>query len=277
MGQVNEMRYESLDVVGLVPAAGRGNRIAPSPCSKELYPIGFRRDERSGEPRVRVASHHLFDKMREAGVATAYVILRDGKWDIPAYFGEGKMVGIHLAYLVVKDSRGPPDSLDRAFPFVSGKPVAFGFPDILFGPDDVFERLLTRMAEANTDAVLGLYPAHDCRVMDMVDIHSDGRVRSIVLKPPSTDLRYTWLCAVWTPLFTECMHEFVASQVTDEGHDKIAQRNMDAQGDLPVGAVIAAAIERGLRISSVVFPDGTYIDIGTPCDLVRAVTTFHSL
>ena len=259
------MKYGSLDVVGLVPAAGRGNRIAPSPCSKELYPIGFRRDERSGEPRVRVASHHLFDKMRKAGVATAYVILRDGKWDIPAYFGEGKMVGIHLAYLVVKDSRGPPDSLDRAFPFVSGKPVAFGFPDILFGPDDVFERLLTRMAEANTDAVLGLYPAHDCRVMDMVDIDSDGRVRSIVLKPPSTDLRYTWLCAVWTPLFTECMHEFVASELAN-GHrqDKIARRRMDAQGDLPVGAVIAAAIEKGLRISSIVFPDGTYIDIGTP-------------
>jgi dTDP-glucose pyrophosphorylase len=273
---VNEIRYKSLDVVGLVPAAGRGNRIAPLPCSKELYPIGFRRDEQSGQQRVKVASHHLFEKMRKAGVTTAYVILRDGKWDIPAYFGDGKMIGMRLAYLVVNDSRGPPDTLDRAFSFVNNRLVAFGFPDILFDHDDVFERLLTRLAETNADAVLGLYPAHDCRVMDMVDIDSDGRVRSIVLKPPSTDLRYTWLCAVWTPLFTGFMHEFVASALTDEGRDRIAQRSMDAQGDLPVGAVIAAAIERGLRIESVAFPDGTYIDIGTPGDLVRAVTTLHS-
>jgi dTDP-glucose pyrophosphorylase len=270
------MRNESADVVGLVPAAGRGNRIAPLPCSKELYPIGFRRDEQSGEPRVKVASHHLFEKLSKAGVTTAYVILRDGKWDIPAYFGDGRMMGIDLAYLVVRDSRGPPDSLDRAFPFVNGKPVAFGFPDILFGPDDVFVRLLARMAEGNADAVLGLYPAHDCRVMDMVDIESGGRVRSIVLKPPSTDLRYTWLCAVWAPQFTEYMHEFVASKLADEVRDGIGQRNIDAQGDLPVGAVIAAAIGRGLRIASVTFPDQTYIDIGTPGDLVRAVTTSYT-
>ena len=265
-----------MNVVGLVPAAGRGNRIAPLPCSKELFPIGFRLDEESGEPRVRVASHHLFEKMRKAGVTTAYVILRDGKWDIPAYFGDGKIIGMDLAYLVVKDSRGAPDSLNRAFPFVKASPVAFGFPDILFGPDDVFERLFTRLAEGNTDAVLGLYPAHDCRVMDMLDIDSGGQVRAIVLKPSSTDLRYTWLCAVWTPLFTECMREFVASELPVEDHEKIRRRSMDAQGDLPVGAVIAAAIERGLRIAGIAFPGESYIDIGTPDDLVRAVTTVHT-
>ena len=66
-----------------------------------------------------VASHHLFDKMRKAGVTTAYVILRDGKRDIPAYFGDGKMVGMDIRVSVVKDSRGPPESLNRAFPFVN--------------------------------------------------------------------------------------------------------------------------------------------------------------
>ncbi len=269
------MKHKSLDVVGLVPAAGRGNRIAPLPCSKELYPIGFRRDEQSGEPRVKVASHHLFDKMRQAGITTAYVILRNGKWDIPAYFGDGTMVGIQLAYLVIDDSQGPPDTLDRAFSFVSGRSVAFGFPDILFGPDDVFERLLERLAEADADVALGLYPAHDCRVMDMVDMDRHGQVRSMILKPPSTDLRYAWLCAVWGPLFTEFMHEFVASELANEHHeDRIVRRRMDAQGDLPVGAVIAAAIEKGLRVTGTAFPDANYIDIGTPDDLVRAVTTF---
>jgi hypothetical protein len=33
------------EVVGLVPAGGLGTRTSPLPCSKELYPIGFMRQE----------------------------------------------------------------------------------------------------------------------------------------------------------------------------------------------------------------------------------------
>src|SRR5215217_2645224 len=96
------------DVVGLVAAAGRAKRIAPLPCSKELYPIGFRRDERSGECRPKVASHYLLEKFRRAGIERTYVVLRDGKWDIPAYFTDGGLVGLDLAYVVVSESLGPP-------------------------------------------------------------------------------------------------------------------------------------------------------------------------
>ena len=260
---------ERRDVVGHVPAAGRGNRIAPLPCSKEIYPIGFRRDGPNGEPRARAASHHLFDKMQRAGIETAYIVLRNGKWDIPAYFGDGQIVGMRLAYLVIEESQGPPDTLDRAFAFVRGKHVAFGFPDILFGPDDVFTRLMA--TSGNPDVVLGLFPAHDCRAMDMVDVDPQGLVRSMVLKPPSTHRRYTWLCAVWNPVFTEFMHDFVESELASRPNDVAAHRAKDAQGDLPVGAVMAAAVDKGLTVMGVVFPEHSYIDIGTPSDLVRAV------
>jgi glucose-1-phosphate thymidylyltransferase len=256
-------------IIGLIPAAGRGNRIAPLPCSKEILPVGFRRDDVTGEPRVMVASHHLFDKLRHAGITRALIVLRNGKWDIPAYLGDGAMVGMSLAYLVIEGSEGPPDTLDRAFPFVDGSAVAFAFPDILFGPDDVFARLREDLADPDVDAVLGLYPAHDCRVMDMVDLDQQGRVRSLILKPQTTELTYTWLCAIWRPRFTGFMHEFVAAERAAPGR---ARRRADAQGDLPVGAVIAAALGEGLRIVGRVFAGQTYIDIGTPSALVQAVT-----
>jgi len=265
------MHDGNLDVVGLVPAAGRGNRIAPLPCSKELYPIGFRRDEQSGDLRARVASHHLFEKFREAGVLRAYVILRNGKWDIPAYFGDGQMVGINVAYLAITDSLGPPDTLDRTYHFVEGKSVAVAFPDILFGPDDVFARLLARLRDTRADLVLGMYPAHDVRVLDMIDVDSEGRVRAIVLKPTSSDLRYTWLCAVWNPAFTRFMHTFLEHERAKADPDRLAYRSIDAQGDLPVGAVIKAAIEKGLHVQGLAFPNERYIDIGTPENLMEAV------
>jgi glucose-1-phosphate thymidylyltransferase len=121
-----------------VPAAGSGKRIAPLSCSKELFPIGFQRSEGNSEPRVKVVSHYVLEKMKIAGITTAYIVLREGKWDIPAYFGDGTKLDMHLAYVVISDSCGPPDTLDRAYPFVQNKLIAFGFPDILFGPDDVF-------------------------------------------------------------------------------------------------------------------------------------------
>jgi glucose-1-phosphate thymidylyltransferase len=266
---------QATDVVGLVPAAGTGKRIAPLPCSKELFPIGFAMAGENTEPQPKVVSQYLLEKYRQAGVRKAIVILREGKWDIPAYFGDGSRLDMDLAYVVIADSCGPPDTLDRAYPFVRGKVVTFGFPDIMFGPESVYSVLLDKQVADGLDLALGLYVAHDCRRMDMVDFDATGRIRSMVLKPDQSELRYAWLCGVWTPVFTDFLHEYLASSRRNRNLDQLRDRKIDAQGDLPVGAVIQAAIKEGLRVGGVPFPDEKYIDIGTPDDLVEAVVRFR--
>ena len=111
-----------------IPAAGGGTRIAPIPGSKEVFPIGFA-DTDSDEPKVKVVSQYLFDRMASAGVRQGIIVLRVGKWDIPAYFGEGGLSAMRLAYVVVGETLGPPDTLDRAYAFVRRNVVAFGFPE----------------------------------------------------------------------------------------------------------------------------------------------------
>jgi len=261
-------------VVGLVPAAGSGKRIAPLPCSKELFPIGVKPTKDKSEARAKVVSHYLLESFRIAGITTAYIVLREGKWDIPAYFGDGAMLDMHLAYLAISDSCGPPDTLDRAYPFVQNKFIAFGFPDILVTPDDVYIQLLERQMSTNADLVLGLYPARDPRLMDMIRVDTEGRVTELVLKPPQTDLRYGWICAVWAPTFTQFLHHFVLSDEARQ-YQREGGRQIDPQGDLPVGAVIQAAIRKGVRVDGVTFPEGTYLDIGTPDDLVKAMQLYR--
>ena len=258
--------------MGLVPAAGSARRLGSLPCSKEIYPIGSQRDA-AGRPRPLVVSQHLFEKFRRAGATTAFVILREGKWDIPAYFGDGTAVGVDLAYMVIPGSIGPPDTIDRGVPFISDSTIAFGFPDILFGPDDVFERLLARMGETGADVMLGLYSAHDVREMDMIDVDRDGLVRSVVLKPSSSQLRYGWICGTWTPAFTRFMHDFLKQEPNKTADGDSARRRVDAQGNLPMGAVIKAAVEHGLQVYGVEFPSESYLDIGTPTHLMQAVRT----
>ena len=167
---------DTREVVGLVPAGGQATRIAPLPCSKELYPVGFRSGEEGRGVQTKVVSHYLLEKMRFAGIAKAYIVLRAGKWDIPGYFGDGLLLNMHLAYLIMRSPLGVPYTLDQAYPFVKDAIVAMGFPDILFRPDDIFVQLLSRQQTADADVLLGLFPTDSPESEEMVDMDDKGRV-----------------------------------------------------------------------------------------------------
>ena len=103
---MDKLTKNDKEVIGLIPAGGQATRITPLPCSKELYPIGFRQVDEDGGLRPKVVCHYLLEKMRLAGATKAYVILGNGKWDIPAYLGDGTLFNMHLAYLIISQSQG---------------------------------------------------------------------------------------------------------------------------------------------------------------------------
>jgi len=249
------------ETVGLIPAAGRASRISPLPCSKELFPVGFRVDPDSQSARPKVVAHYLLEKMRIAGIVKSYFVLRSGKWDIPAYFGSGSMLNMDLAYLTLDVSWGVPRTLDQAYPFVRDAFVAMGFPDILFGPDDAFVRLKERRAETHPDIVLGLCPPSDIRKDDAVAFGTDGIVKDLVLKPVDRTLPYSWAAALWTPAYTEFLHDYVRRN----------QVSVSAGPELTAGHAINAAVHAGLKVEAVVLGDAPYLDIGTPDNLARAI------
>lgn len=187
-----------LPPVGLIPAAGRAERLGPLPCSKELLPIGFRETPRGPAPKV--AGHYLLERFRTAGVRRVFMVLHESKQDVPRYFGTGEIADVALAYLSIPGSRSVPETLDRAFPFVEESIVALGFPDVIFEPADAYAPLIARQAATGADLVLGLFPAERFRSTDMVELGEDGRVVRVEVRPESTALRYNWLIAVWSPV-----------------------------------------------------------------------------
>jgi len=259
------------EVVGLIPAAGQAKRLQPFPCSKELFPVGFAKDPQSGMPRPKVAAQYLLEKFKAAGISKTFIVIREGKWDIPNYFQEGQGVGLSLAYLVIPGSAGPPDTLDRAYPFIAQNRIAFGFPDILFGPADAYRQLVEQQERTEADVVLGLHRIEETRAWDMVDSDTDGWVRAIVMNPASTTLTFGWCFAVWTPAFTEFLHQFLRANETMRNMNVLASTANDPGGDLAVGVVFQAALKAGLRMQAVKFPQDSYLDIGTPENLAKAV------
>lgn len=254
----------SKGLIGLIPAGGQGSRIGPLPCSKEIYPIGF---DPHRQDRPKVACHYLLEKMRFAEIKQAYIILKEGKWDIPAYFLDGKMIGMDIAYLVIDDSFGVPYTINKAFPFVREANIAFGFPDIYIETNDVFTMLSARLAYNDCDIVLALFPSDRPDKADMVDLDADGKIRDIIIKQPQTKLSYTWGAAVWTPVFSQFIHSYV-----EEAVGSLAQK----QKELFIGEVVGAAIDSGLRVEAVKVSDEVFLDIGTPEDLLRAARKLMS-
>lgn len=246
------------EVVGIIPAAGHASRLSPLPCSKEVYPLGFDIDGEGNVGAPRAVCLYLLEKFRLAGVDRVYIVLRKGKWDIPSYLGDGGSHGVNIAYLIQGLPYGEPYTVNQAYPFVKDEVVAFGYPDVLFEPDDAYIRLLSRLALGGSDMVLGVFPADRPEKVDMIDF-DDGRVRRIVIKPERTDLRYAWGIAVWTPAFTRFMHDYLDA------------RREAPQHELSMGDVVQAAVDEGLSVEGLRVSNKPLLDIGTGDDLLRAL------
>lgn len=243
------------EVIGVIPAAGYGRRLGALPCSKELLPLG----SRDGRPVTPCGL--LLEAMVRSGILRALILLRAGKWDIPAFFTTGvEAVGLELAYRVVQETPSAPATIATAAPFVGGNLVALGFPDILIQPPDAFAALLRHREKTGAEVALALFPSVRADKADMVEVGPDGRLRKLWIKEGRNELPYTWGLAVWTPTFTRLLVEATAR----EPHP--------GARELFVGDLIQEAVERGLVVETLTFPHGLCLDIGTPEDLERAVT-----
>jgi len=256
---MSDQDADTLNIVGVIPMAGLAKRLSNLKCSKEIYPVWFDRGADAGrEPRA--VCECLLGAMRSASIGKAYIILREDKWDIPAYLGSGAAINMELAYLMMERPYGTPYSADQAYPFVKNSLVAFGFPDMIFTQDDVFTKLQKQQQVTSADVVLGVFPADRPEKVDMVNLAEDGRVEQILIKPPQTDLTDTWGLALWTPRFSAFMHEFLLAH----------QETAAVAPELYVGDVVRAAMQSGLSVYGIRVSDQPFLDIGTWEDLRRA-------
>lgn len=242
--------------------------MSPLPCSKEIYPVGMHLSGGEINKRPKVVAHYMLEKMRLAGVLNAFFIIRKGKWDIPGYFGDGALPDINMGYLMMNLPYGTAYTVNQAYPFVKDKTVVFGFPDILFTPEDAFGQLLSKKKSTHADIVLGLFPVDNPQKMDLVVLDDNDRVCGIVIKPSHTSLLYTWIIAVWSERFTEFIHNHVTADI-DLRSSNTEDGLMNGDKELHIGHTIQSAILNGLKIESVIFTNGKYIDIGTPEDLEK--------
>lgn len=236
------------DVLAVVPAAGRATRLGPGTAeSKEVLPIGR-----------RIACQDLLEAFDAAEIRHGLVLTRREKLDVPRRIAQLPLASLRLATLLVPETPSVPHTLDRAWPFLRGRTIALGFPDVLLEPRTVFRDLLERHRETAADLVLGLFPAAEPERSDLVAVDSERRVVDVVVKSSESTLTRTWMAALWSPRFTEHLHRSLAAPAPP------------AHGELQLGDLVRSAIAIGLAAVAVDFPQGRALDIGTPEALGRA-------
>lgn len=169
---------------GIIPAAGLGSRIQPLAFSKELLPVGSRRDGDTERPRA--VSEHLVDRMIEGGARRLCFVISPGKSDIVGYFGGG-YGGADMCYVVQPSPLGLCDAVFRALPFVrDDEEVLLGLPDTVWFPTQGF-RLL-----GEGGLWMLLFPVRRPELFDAVVTDEEGRVREVQVKAPAPATRWVW-------------------------------------------------------------------------------------
>jgi glucose-1-phosphate thymidylyltransferase len=233
------------DMVGLIPAAGRGVRLG-LPYPKELYPV-------IRDNRYKPISQFVVNNMTVAGIHHIVFVINETKHQLVGFFGDGHRFNCQLSYVVQEQrtpegkstSPGLSDALDSAYHLIRGKTVCFGMADTIMQPEDIFKRGL-ESALPDDDVILMLFTTERPEKFGMVRIDRDWSVLEIVDKPKQTDLTEMWGCMIWRPRFTEYLHESV--RVKDISDFAVIMNN---------------AIRAGFKYRGVHIKDGVYIDLGT--------------
>jgi glucose-1-phosphate thymidylyltransferase len=168
---------------GIVPAAGRGSRIQPLAFSKELLPVGSRRDD--GTDRPCAVSEYLLERLILGGADKICFVISPGKSDILEYFGD-RYGSAQLAYVVQPDASGLCDAVFRASTVVGEhEDVVVGLPDTVWFPKAALQAL------PDADLSFLLFPVEHPELFDAVVLDGES-VTEIQVKQADAASRWIW-------------------------------------------------------------------------------------
>ncbi len=174
-------------MIGIVPAAGIGQRIQPLGCSKELLPVGSRVID--GVERPKAVSEYLVERMIAAGATQICMVISAEKTDIVRYYCE-RQYAADIFYVVQNKPLGLCDALFRAAPFVpQHEQVLIGLPDTIWFPENAYR---VAVEDDRAEVNLVLFPVDDPSAFDAVVCDQHGYVEEVIVKRPGAGSNWIW-------------------------------------------------------------------------------------
>ena len=178
-------------MIGIIPAAGVGQRIQPLGYSKELLPVGSRMV--NGVERPKAVAEYLVERMIAAGAEQICMVISAEKTDLVRYFAE-RDYAAQIFYVVQQKPQGLCDALFRAEPFARHhEQVLIGLPDTIWFPENSFSAAGAYGAHGSAaDVNLVLFPVDDPSQFDAVITDDNGFVTRVDVKQPHPGSQWVW-------------------------------------------------------------------------------------
>ena len=174
-------------MIGIIPAAGAGQRIQPLGCSKELLPVGSRILD--GIERPKAVSEYLVERMIAAGAEQICMVISAEKTDIVKYYAE-RNYAAQIFYVVQQKPLGLCDALFRAEPFARlHDAVLIGLPDTIWFPENAY---LPAIELKQSDCNLVLFPVANPSAFDAVVCDDLGYVQEVQVKKENASSHWIW-------------------------------------------------------------------------------------
>ncbi len=224
---------------GIIPAAGLGTRIQPLAFSKELLPVGTRRD--GSVERPRAVSEYLLERMLAARVDRVCFVISPAKTDIVTYFGS-KIGPAPICYTVQQNPSGLCDALFSALPFIApDDQVYVGLPDTVWFPVEGYELL------PDGELSFLLFPVERPELFDSVVTDQEGRVEQIQVKQQNAASEWIWGAFKLTGAHFAALHRLWLERESSDEY---------------FGTLVNAYLANGGRAYGVKRGD-VYVDVGT--------------
>jgi glucose-1-phosphate thymidylyltransferase len=177
-------------MIGIIPAAGAGQRIQPLGCSKELLPVGSRTVE--GLERPKAVAEYLVERMIAAGAEQICMVVSAEKTDLIRYFAE-RTYAAEIFYVLQQKPQGLCDALFRAEPFARHHDaVLVGLPDTIWFPENGYRQALSAIEGTQADVSLLLFPVNNPSVFDAVVSDEHGYVQEVEVKRADAHSHWVW-------------------------------------------------------------------------------------
>ena len=177
-------------MIGIIPAAGAGQRIQPLGCSKELLPVGSRVVD--GAERPKAVAEYLVERMIAAGAEQICMVISAEKTDLIRYFAE-RSYAAEIFYVLQPTPHGLCDALFRAEPFARPHDsVLIGLPDTIWFPENGYRQALSAIEHTQAEVGLLLFPVTNPQAFDAVVSDDFGYVREVEVKRADAHSHWIW-------------------------------------------------------------------------------------
>ena len=209
------------NVVGFVPAGGKGMRMKPFKLMKELLPVMI--DNENQETEVSLLIENAVNVLHKGGIKNVVCTVNHDK---------------EILVKILSDMGA--DYSDMKF------------PDTIIYPLNCFDELYAFHCEKKSDLTLGVFPTNNARNLGPVVIGPDNKVERLEDKPENPSADNTWNVLIWEDSFLDLL----MSEVESYRNDEIARKK-----ELKIYDIMLKAIEEKLSVSAYLFESGKCIDI----------------